>query len=55
MPELLNIADARIALGGVSRSTVYALLKANTLESRHVGARRMILRRSIDQIIAHGA
>lgn len=55
MPELLDIPATRVALGGISRSAVYALLASSQLDKIKIGRRTLIPRDSIARLIANGA
>lgn len=38
-------------LGGISRGKLYLMLRSGELESRHIGRRRFVTRRSIDAYV----
>ncbi len=44
--------DGAIQMTGLSRSSIYDLLKNNTLRSVKIGKRRLILRASITSLLA---
>lgn len=49
----LRINEAS-ALSGLSRSTLYELLKANKLRAVKVGGRRLIIRESLQSLLQRG-
>ena len=49
----LRIRDASI-LSGLSRSTLYELLKAGKLRAVKIGGRRLILRESLEALLLRG-
>jgi hypothetical protein len=51
-PIVISIEDARIALGGMSRQTVYNLINAGKLQTTTIGARRLVLYSSIRALVA---
>jgi hypothetical protein len=52
LPLLVPIPEACRLLGGISRAKLYLMLREPaTLESRHIGTRRFITRRSIEAYI----
>lgn len=53
-PIALRIGDAE-RYAGLSKTTLYALMKKGMLASNKVGARRLILRESLDALIKGGA
>jgi excisionase family DNA binding protein len=50
--RLLSVAEAREALGGVSRSTLYGEIQAGRLRSAKVGRRRLVPAAAIAEYIA---
>jgi len=50
----LRIRDAS-AVSGLSRSTLYELLKAGKLRAVKIGGRRLILRDSLEALLLGGA
>jgi len=50
----LRIHDASL-VSGLSRSTLYELLKAGKLRAVKVGGRRLILRESLEALLLGGA
>ena len=50
----LRIRDASI-ISGLSRSTLYELLKAGKLRAVKIGGRRLILRDSLEALLLGGA
>jgi excisionase family DNA binding protein len=50
----LRIRDASI-ISGLSRSTLYELLKAGRLRAVKIGGRRLILRASLEALLLGGA
>jgi excisionase family DNA binding protein len=51
-PTLYSIQQARKLLGGISRNTIYQLLRTGQLASVVIGCRRFISRAAIDELIA---
>jgi excisionase family DNA binding protein len=51
-PTLYSIQEARRLLGGISRNTIYQLLRTGQLASVVIGCRRFISRAAIDELIA---
>lgn len=51
-PTLHSIQQARKLLGGISRNTIYQLLRSGQLASVVIGCRRFIARAAIDELIA---
>jgi excisionase family DNA binding protein len=51
-PTLYSIQEARRLLGGISRNTIYQLLRTGELASVVIGCRRFISRAAIDELIA---
>lgn len=51
MNQLLPIADAQSALGGISRTTVYRLVDEGALTRVNIGRRSFITGDSIDSYI----
>jgi excisionase family DNA binding protein len=49
---LYSIQEARTLLGGISRNTIYQLLRTGQLASVVIGCRRFISRAAIDELIA---
>ena len=41
-PLLMSIADARTALGGISRTTLYRLIRSGKLEGVELGGRSLV-------------
>jgi len=58
-PMGLKVDDARQALGGVSRATLYRMINKNELELIRIGGRSIITMKSIearvDQAVAEAA
>lgn len=58
-PLGLKVDDARRALGGVSRATLYRMINKNELELIRIGGRSIITMKSIearmDQAVAEAA
>ncbi len=52
-PALLSVEDAARVLG-LSRTTVFTLVRTGELESIKVGSRRLVPRQSIDAFVAVG-
>ncbi len=50
-PELRNLEETRILLGGVSRPTIYRLLNLKQLNGKKINRRTMITQKSIDEYI----
>jgi hypothetical protein len=48
---LYTITEARHLLGGISRNSIYSLLRHGQLESVVIGCRRFIARTAIDTLI----
>jgi Helix-turn-helix domain len=48
---LYTITEARNLLGGISRNSIYSLLRHGQLESVVIGCRRFIARAAIDALI----
>jgi hypothetical protein len=48
---LHSITEARHLLGGISRNSIYSLLRHGQLESVVIGCRRFIARTAIDALI----
>lgn len=53
--SLLDIPAAQMALGGISRSSIYKLISNQKLETVKVGRRVFLRRASVEQIAQHGA
>jgi len=51
-PELYSILEARKLLGGISRNTIYQLLRSGELASVIIGCRRFISAAAITELIA---
>lgn len=49
--SLYSIQEARRLLGGISRNTIYRLLRSGELPSVVIGCRRFIAAHSIEEII----
>jgi len=52
-PDVLTVEQAQQRLGGISRGTVYSLLKRGLLERAYVGQlirRTLITRESVDRL-----
>lgn len=47
---LVSLDRACQLLGGISRAKLYLLLKAGELESRKIGTRRFVTRRSVERV-----
>ena len=45
---------AAVAFSGISRSRLYDLMRGGKLRFTHVGTRRLIYRRSLRELLAHG-
>lgn len=52
--RMYSIAEARERLGGVSRSTVYALIERGELRSTRVGGRRLVSSSAIAELAQRG-
>lgn len=50
-PELYSIREARKLLGGISRNTIYQLLRSGELASVIIGCRRFISAAAITELI----
>jgi len=50
-PELYSIQEARKLLGGISRNTIYQLLRSGELASVIIGCRRFISAAAITELI----
>jgi excisionase family DNA binding protein len=50
-PELYSIQEARKLLGGISRNTIYQLLRSGELASVVIGCRRFISAAAITELI----
>ena len=50
-PELYSIQEARKVLGGISRNTIYQLLRSGELASVIIGCRRFISAAAITELI----
>jgi len=50
-PELHSIQEARKILGGISRNTIYQLLRSGELASVVIGCRRFISTAAITELI----
>jgi excisionase family DNA binding protein len=50
-PELHSIQEARKLLGGISRNTIYQLLRSGELASVVIGCRRFISTAAITELI----
>jgi excisionase family DNA binding protein len=50
-PELYSIQEARKLLGGISRNTIYQLLRSGQLASVVLGCRRFISAAAITELI----
>ncbi len=50
--DLYSIAEARERLGGISRNSIYALLRSGELASVVLGCRRFITAAAIAELIA---
>src|SRR6516165_6113217 len=50
-PELYSIQEARKLLGGISRNTIYQLLRSGELASVIIGCRRFISTAAITELI----
>ena len=50
-PELYSIQEARKLLGGISRNTIYQLLRSGELASVIIGCRRFISAAAIAELI----
>ena len=50
--DLYSIREAMEILGGISRGTIYKLLKEGRLASVSIGRRRFIRRRAIEDFVA---
>lgn len=55
MPILLDIPTTREALGGISRSKLYAMIWAGQIDPVKIGRRTMFRRETVERIVAHGA
>jgi excisionase family DNA binding protein len=51
-PELYSIHEARKLLGGISRNTIYQLLRSGELASVIIGCRRFISAAAIAELIS---
>jgi excisionase family DNA binding protein len=51
-PALITVEQARQALGGISRGTLYALINEKKLRSVRIGTRRLIPDEAIPECIA---
>ena len=51
-PELYSIQETRKLLGGISRNTIYQLLRSGELASVVIGCRRFISAAAITELIA---
>ena len=55
MPSLLDIPATREALGGISRSKLYAMTWAGQIDPVKIGRRTMFRASDIERIVTHGA
>lgn len=54
-PQPLGYRPEQVsALTGLSRTTVFALLKSGELESRKIGKARIVLARSVEKLLEGG-
>ena len=53
-PAAFRVSDAT-KYSGLSRTTIYVLIKRGLLASNKVGGRRLILRESLDALVKGGA
>ncbi len=51
IPQLVSLEAARQALGGISRQTLWRLVRAGQLESVTIGRRRFVPAESIQALI----
>ena len=51
--DLYSIDEARERLGGISRNSIYQLLRKGQLASVIIGTRRLVSAAAIDQLIAN--
>lgn len=51
MNQLVPIADAQIALGGISRTTLYRLVSDGALTRVNIGRRAFVTAESIDAYV----
>jgi excisionase family DNA binding protein len=50
-PEAVNVPTARVMLGGISHSSIYALIKQGTLRTVKIGRRRLVPVASIRELL----
>lgn len=55
MPSLLDIPATREALGGISRSKLYAMIWAGQIAPVKIGRRTMFSTQAVERIVTHGA
>jgi excisionase family DNA binding protein len=51
-PLLISVKETAIILG-LSRNHTYALLDLGVIDSRYIGRRRLVLKSSLDEFVAH--
>jgi excisionase family DNA binding protein len=54
MEKLLSIGDAAVALGGISKWTLYSWLSQGKLKRTKVGGRTMIRESELEKVIQDG-
>jgi len=54
MDRLFSVSDAGIALGGISKWTIYASLSQGKLRRTKVGGRTMIRESELERVIREG-
>jgi hypothetical protein len=54
-PEAVNVPTARAMLGGISHSSIYALIKRGSLKTVKIGRRRLVPITSIRDLLDQAA